>query len=149
MLPSHHSGRINFLASHLKNSCFHYKDATLEQDRDLHMQMDHYHQNQPHLPDNGKKTPAQLFHNRCKRPLKMSIQDVFSPSPRVPQSSCSKQNKTISILCSSFPKPVSLFHHRKMNTEKSRKKAQTSHPCLWSQEQRVNIIKLNRKHCKE
>jgi len=53
-------------------------------------------------------------------------------------------SKIIPFLGSPFPKPKFLFHHRKINTGKSTKKAQTGHTGLCSEGQKVNNMKLNK-----
>lgn len=107
------------------NSHFHYKDATLEQDRYLHMQMATLSPESTSFATQWKENPTTfLSHlsNTSKKPLKcVGFQGAFSPSLRVPQSSHSKQ---INIIPAGrhLPGSKSLFHGRKMHTEKSRKR---------------------------
>lgn len=99
MLPSHLSGGINLLASHQNNSHFHYKDATLGQDRYLHMHMATLSPESTSFATQWKENPSTFLSqlsNTSKRPLKcVGFQGAFSPSLRVPQSSHSRQIKTI------------------------------------------------------
>lgn len=125
MLPSHLSGRINLLPSHQNNSHFHYKDATLEQDRMVICIWRYLSPESTSFATQWKENPSTFLSqlsNTSKRPLKcVDFQGAFSPSLRVPQSLHFKQIKTIPT-GRHLPGSKCLLHRRKINTKKSRKR---------------------------